>query len=115
MTGSLHYLQQKTAFVLKQFPILIKIETACFFTTFLMLLTIETPLKLLPIRFTIETTIGTALKHFPILLTIETALKLFQCSKLRVHPAPGVHILVAGCIDFETCAPGVCMLFATFE
>ena len=23
-----------------------------------------------------------------------------QCSKLRVHPAPGVHILAAGCMDF---------------
>ena len=35
-----------------------------------------------------------------------------HCSKLRVYPAPCVHILAAGCIitDFETCAPGVCML-----
>ena len=30
-----------------------------------------------------------------------------QCSKLRVHPAPGVHISAAGCIGFETCAPEV--------
>ena len=29
----------------------------------------------------------------------------FQCSKLRVHPAPSVHSLAAGCVDFETCAP----------
>ena len=34
-----------------------------------------------------------------------------QCSKLRVHPAPCVHILAAGCIDFSTCAPGGCMFF----
>ena len=26
----------------------------------------------------------------------------FQC--LRVHPAPGVHILAAGCTYFDTCA-----------
>ena len=37
------------------------------------------------------------------------ALKIFsllelQCSKLRVHPAPYVHILAARCMDFETCA-----------
>ena len=25
-----------------------------------------------------------------------------QCSKLRVYPAPCVHILTAGCMDFET-------------
>ena len=31
------------------------------------------------------------------------------------HFAPGVHILAARCIGFETCAPGVCMLFGTFE
>ena len=34
---------------------------------------------------------------------------LKQCSKLRVHPSPRVHILVAGCTDF--CAPGRCMFF----
>ena len=34
-----------------------------------------------------------------------------QCLKLRVHPAPGVHILTAGCTGFDTCAPGVCMGF----
>ena len=34
-----------------------------------------------------------------------------QCSKLRVHPAPCVHVLAAGCRDFSTCAHGVCMLF----
>ena len=38
-----------------------------------------------------------------------------QCSKLRLHPAPCVHILAAGCIDFETCAPGVCMVFPNFK
>ena len=32
-----------------------------------------------------------------------------QCSKLRVHPAPCVHILAAGCMDFKPCAPGMCM------
>ena len=36
---------------------------------------------------------------------------LFQSSKLKVHPAPGVHISVAGCTGFRTCAPGRCMLF----
>ena len=30
-----------------------------------------------------------------------------QRSKLRVHPAPGVHILAAGCMDFKPCAPGM--------
>ena len=39
---------------------------------------------------------------------------LNQCSKLRVHPAPGVHILVAGCTCFRTCAPGRCMVLGTF-
>ena len=34
-----------------------------------------------------------------------------QCSKLRVHPAPGVHNLAAGCTDFATYAPGECTLF----
>ena len=38
-----------------------------------------------------------------------------QCSKLRMHPAPCVHILAAGCMDFKTCAPGVCTIFSTFE
>ena len=38
----------------------------------------------------------------------------WQYSKLRVHPAPCVHILAAGCTDFSTCAPGVCMLFLTY-
>ena len=33
-----------------------------------------------------------------------------QCSKLRVHPAPGVHNLAAGCLHFTTCAPGECPL-----
>ena len=36
-----------------------------------------------------------------------------QCSKLRVHPAPCVHNLAAGCKHFSTCAPGVCMFFLT--
>ena len=27
-----------------------------------------------------------------------------QCSKLRVHPAPSVHIFAAGCIYVETSA-----------
>ena len=39
----------------------------------------------------------------------------FQCLKLRVYPAPCVHDLAAGCIDFETCTTGVCMLLPTFE
>ena len=34
--------------------------------------------------------------------------------KLRVHPAPGVHILVAGWTCFSTCAHGRCMLFINF-
>ena len=54
--------------------------------------------------------------YFPIvlrgfeILQIKKAL-LFQCSKLRVQPAPCVHILAAGCTDLSTCAPGVNMLF----
>ena len=39
----------------------------------------------------------------------------YQCSKLRVHPAPCVHILAAGCIDFSNCAPGGCMVFPHYE
>ena len=39
----------------------------------------------------------------------ERKLETCQCSKLRVHPAPGVHVLAAGCMDFKPCAPGVCM------
>ena len=38
---------------------------------------------------------------------------LCRCSKSRVHPAPCVHILAAGCMYFETCAPGV-QAFPTF-
>ena len=38
-----------------------------------------------------------------------------QCSKLRAHPAPCVHILAAGCTDFETCALGVCTIFPSFN
>ena len=38
-----------------------------------------------------------------------------QCSKFRVHPAPGVHILAAVCTHFEICAPGVCMIFLNFK
>ena len=34
-----------------------------------------------------------------------------QCAILKVHSAPGGHILVAGCTGFRTCAPGRCMLF----
>ena len=30
-----------------------------------------------------------------------------QCSKLRVHPAPVVHISEAGCTDFGTFAQGI--------
>ena len=29
-----------------------------------------------------------------------------QCLKLRVHPAPGVHALAAGCMHFDTYEPG---------
>ena len=36
-----------------------------------------------------------------------------QCPKLRVHPAPCVHMLAAGCTGFSTCAPGMCMLLLT--
>ena len=36
-------------------------------------------------------------------------------TKLRVHPAPSVHILAAGRIALETCAPGVCMLLQNYE
>ena len=36
---------------------------------------------------------------------------LKQCSKLRGHPAPGVHNLAAGCTHFDTCAAGECTLF----
>ena len=38
-----------------------------------------------------------------------------QCSKLRVHPAPVVHILVIGCTGIGSCAPGMCMLFSNFN
>ena len=38
-----------------------------------------------------------------------------QCSKLRVHPAPSVHILAAGCMDFKPSAPGVCMYIQHYE
>ena len=34
-----------------------------------------------------------------------------QCPKLRVHPAPGVHISTAG---FWRCAPSVCTFFELF-
>ena len=37
-----------------------------------------------------------------------------KCSKLRVHPAPCVHILAAGCTDVGTCAPGMCMFSITY-
>ena len=36
-----------------------------------------------------------------------------QCSKLRVHPAPGVHILSTVCTNFSLCAPSVCRLFSS--
>ena len=35
---------------------------------------------------------------------ITTANIDLQCSKLKVHPAPCVHILAVGCKDFSTCA-----------
>ena len=35
--------------------------------------------------------------------------------KLRVHPAAGVHILMAGCKYLRTCAPGRCILLPTFS
>ena len=38
-----------------------------------------------------------------------------QCSKLRMHPAPGVHHLAAGCTHFGTCAPGECILFQSIS
>ena len=34
---------------------------------------------------------------------------------LRVHPAPGVHILAARCKDFKPCAPGTCMYIQHYE
>ena len=40
---------------------------------------------------------------------------LGQCSKLRVHPATGVHILEAGCTSFRTYAPGRCMFLSSFQ
>ena len=33
--------------------------------------------------------------------------------KLRVHPAPGVHILSTVCTDFSLCAPSQCRLFSS--
>ena len=33
----------------------------------------------------------------------------------RVHPAPGVHNLVAGCTGFRICAPGRCMVLGNFK
>ena len=38
-----------------------------------------------------------------------------QCSKLRVHPAPSVHILAALYIVLGTRAHGVCMFLQTFK
>ena len=38
-----------------------------------------------------------------------------QCSKLRVHHAPCVHILAAGCMGFSIRAPGGCMAFPNYE
>ena len=35
-------------------------------------------------------------------------MKTEQSSKLRVHPAPGVYHLAAGCTHFGACAPGEC-------
>ena len=37
-----------------------------------------------------------------------------QCLKLRVHPAPGVHNLAAGCTHFGPCAPGESTLFQMY-
>ena len=51
---------------------------------------------------------GTLTRLLEYILTI-------QCSKLRVHPAPGVHILAAGCMDFKPCAPGMCMYIPNYE
>ena len=39
----------------------------------------------------------------------------YQCSKLRVHPAPGMHHLVAACTHFGTCAPTECTLFLSIS
>ena len=32
-----------------------------------------------------------------------------QCPKLKVHPAPGVHIFTAGCTILGGSAPGACV------
>ena len=42
--------------------------------------------------------------------THNTILAVFE-----IKGAPCVHILAAGCMQFETCAPGVCMLFPNFK
>ena len=51
----------------------------------------------------------------PLAISRAEGKSVWQCSKLRVHPAPCVHNLAAGCMAFETCAPGVCMVFRTFR
>ena len=38
-----------------------------------------------------------------------------QCSKSRVHPAPGVYNLAVGSTHFGTCAPGECTLFQSIS
>ena len=48
--------------------------------------------------------------HLYIYIYVCVCVCKYQCSKLKVHPATGVHILPAGCMYFKPCAPGVCML-----
>ena len=53
-------------------------------------------------------------------LKLSFNLALKQCLKLRmqgvkVHPAPGMHHLVAGCTHFGTCATVECILFQSIS
>ena len=41
-------------------------------------------------------------------------IKFYQCSKLKVHTAPAVHIVAAGCTGFRPSVFGVCRHFLTY-
>ena len=40
---------------------------------------------------------------------------IHHCPKLRVHPAPEVHDLTVGCVNFWSYAPGNAYPFETFD
>ena len=51
-------------------------------------------------------TLVTMLTRLTVTPLLELTVTVTQCSKLRVHPAPGVHILAAGGTHFDTSASG---------